>query len=45
VGGLGQLKVRGLDKVCAVFAFAAAACNLVRLPKFLATTSELCPTA
>jgi Transposase domain (DUF772)/Transposase DDE domain len=45
VCGLGQLKVRGLDKVRAVFAFAVAACNLVRLPKLLATTGELCPTA
>ena len=43
MGGLGQLKVRGLDKVRAVFAFAVAACNLVR--KLLATTGELCPTA
>ena len=35
VGGLAQLKVRGLDKVRAVFVFAVAAYNLVRLPKLL----------
>ena len=33
VGGLGQLKVRDLDQVRAVFAFAVAAYCLVRLPK------------
>jgi IS5 family transposase len=45
VGGLAQLKVRGLDKVRAVFVFGVAAYNLVRLPKLLAPTGELCPTA
>ena len=35
VGGLAHLKVRGLDKVRAVFVFAVAAYNLVRLPKLL----------
>ena len=34
-GGLAQLKVRGLDKVKAVFAFGLVAYNLVRLPKLL----------
>jgi transposase len=45
VGGLAQLKVRGLDKVRAVFVFGVAAYNLVRLPKLLAPTGEVCPTA
>jgi transposase len=36
VGGLAQLKVRGLAKVRAVFVFAAAAYNIVRLRKLLA---------
>ena len=45
VAGLAQLKVRGLDKVRAVFVFNVAAYNLVRLPKLLAPTGELCPTA
>jgi len=40
VGGLTQLKVRGLDKVRAVFVFAVAAYNIVRLPKLLAATGE-----
>ena len=34
-----------LDKVRAVFVFAVAAYNLVRLPKLLASTGEVCPTA
>jgi len=34
--GLAQLKVRGLAKVQAVFAFALVAYNLVRLPKLMA---------
>jgi hypothetical protein len=38
VGGLTQLKVRGLDKVRAVFVFAMAAYNIVRLPKLPAAT-------
>ncbi len=41
IGGLAQLKVRGLDKVRAVFVFAAAAYNIVRLPKLLAPTGEV----
>ena len=45
VGGLAQVKVRGLDKVRAVFVFGVAAYNLVRLPKLLASTGEVCPTA
>jgi transposase len=45
VGGLTQVKVRGLDKVRAVFVFGVAAYNLVRLPKLLAPTGEVCPTA
>lgn len=43
IGGLAQLKVRGLDKVKAVFSFSLVAYNLVRLPKLLQTTGELCP--
>jgi len=42
VGGLAQVKVRGLAKVRAVFVFAIAAYNLVRLPKLLAPTGEVC---
>lgn len=45
VGGLAQVKVRGLDMVRAVFVFGIAAYNLVRLPKLLASTGEVCPTA
>ena len=45
MGGLAQLKVRGLDKVQAVFVFAMAAYNIVRLPKLLAPTGEVCPAA
>lgn len=33
--GLGKVKVRGLAKVDAVFTFAVAAYNLVRIPKLL----------
>lgn len=36
VGGLAQVKVRGLAKVKAAFTFAVAAYNLLRIPKFLA---------
>jgi IS5 family transposase len=39
VAGLAQVKVRGLAKVKAVFAFAVAAYNLLRIPKLLATTA------
>jgi len=42
IGGLAQLKVRGLDKIKAVFAFGLAAYNIVRLPKLLQTTGEVC---
>lgn len=34
-----------VDKVRAVFIFGVAAYNLVRLPKLLAPTGGLCPTA
>ena len=43
IGGLAQLKVRGLDEVKAVFSFGLVAYNLVRLPKLLKPTGELCP--
>ena len=33
IGGLAQLKVRGLNKVKAVFTFGLVAYNIVRLPK------------
>jgi transposase len=38
-GGVAQVKVRGLPKVQAVFAFAILAYNLVRIPKLLAAAS------
>jgi transposase len=41
-GGLSQLKVRGLDKVEAVFTFALAAYNIVRLPKLIGSRGEVC---
>lgn len=44
-GGLHQLKVRGLAKVKTVFTLAIAAYNIVRLPKLLAATPEVCPDA
>ena len=37
-GGVAQVKVRGLDKVRAVFMFAIVAYDLVRIPKLLAAT-------
>ena len=40
-----HLKVRGLDNVRTVFVFGIAAYNLVRLPKLLASTGEVCPMA
>jgi transposase len=43
VAGLTQVKVRGLAKVRAVFVFAMAAYNIVRLPKLLAPRGELRP--
>jgi transposase len=45
VGGLAQVKVRGLGKVRAVFVFAVAAYNIVRLPKLLAADGEVCQAA
>jgi IS5 family transposase len=45
VGGLAQLKVRGLAKVGAVFVFNCVAYNIVRLPKLLAQTGEVCLAA
>ena len=41
IAGLAQLKVRGLDKVKAVFAFVMVACNIVRLPMVLWTTGQV----
>jgi len=41
VGGLTQLKVRGLDKVKAVFHFTLAAYNIERLPKLLQSRGEI----
>ena len=41
-GGFSQLKVRGLDKVEAAFTFALAAYNIVRLPKLIGSTGEVC---
>ena len=43
VGGLTQVKVRGLDRVRAVFVLAMAAYNIVRLPKLLAPRGEVRP--
>jgi transposase len=43
VGGLTQVKVRGLAKVRAVFVFAMAAYNIVRLPKLLAPRGDVRP--
>lgn len=40
--GFSQLKVRGLDKVEAAFTFALAAYNIVRLPKLIGSTGEVC---
>ncbi len=37
-GGVAQVKVRGLDKVRAVFLFAIVAYDLVRIPKLLGAT-------
>ena len=41
MGGLTQVKVRGLDKVRAVFVLAMAAYNIVRLPKLMAARGKL----
>ncbi len=43
VGGLMQVKVRGLAKVRAAFVFAMAAYNIVRLPKLMAPRNEVRP--
>ena len=43
VGGLTQVRVRGLDKVRAVFVFAIAAYNIVRMPKLLAAKGDVLP--
>ncbi|TCA13371.1 IS4/IS5 family transposase, partial [Rhizobium leguminosarum bv. viciae] len=40
--GLAQLKVRGLDKVEAAFTFALAAYNIIRLPKLIGSTGQVC---
>ena len=45
VGGVAQVKVRGLAKVRAVFVFGVTAYNLVRLPKLLAPKGDVCPAA
>ena len=42
IGGLAQLKVRGLPKVQAAFDFGMVAYNLVRLPKLLRPRGEVC---
>ena len=39
MGGLSQVKVRGLAKVQAMFIFAIVAYNLMRIPKLLAAAS------
>lgn len=41
-GGLVQIKLRSLEKVEAVFVFGMVAYNIVRLPKLLAVTGEVC---
>jgi IS5 family transposase len=41
-GGLSQLKVRGLDKVEAVFTFALVAYNIIRLPKLIGSGGQVC---
>ena len=41
VGGLAQVKVRGLAKVRAAFVFAMAAYNIVRLPKLLVRRGDV----
>ena len=43
VGGLTQVKVRGLAKVRAAFVFAMAAYTIVRLPKLMAPTADVGP--
>ena len=43
MGGLAQVKVRGLAKVRAVFALALVAYNIIRLPKLIEPTGEMRP--
>jgi len=38
-GGLGKVKLRGLDKVDWLFVFGCAAYNLLRIPKLRGATS------
>ena len=38
-GGVAKVKVRGLAKVRAVFTFAIAAYNLIRIPKLMGPTA------
>jgi hypothetical protein len=38
--GLAQIKVRGLEE--AAFTFALAAYNIIRLPKLIGSTGEVC---
>ena len=45
VGGLAQVKVRGLAKVRAAFVFGIAAYKLVLLPKLVAPTGEVRPAS
>ena len=41
IGGLGQVKMRGLAKVQAMFVFAMAAYNIVRLPAIWAARGDV----
>ncbi len=41
-GGLARLKRRGLDTVNAVFVSGMAACNIVRPPKLIQATGDVC---
>ena len=43
VGGLTQVKVRGIEKVRAVFVLAMAAYNIVRLPQALRPEGRIAP--
>jgi hypothetical protein len=40
IGGIAQAVHRGLDRVCARFTLAMAACHLARLPRLLATRAK-----
>ena len=44
-GGLHQLRVRGIEKVRTIFTLTLAAYNIVRLPKLLAATGQVCLNA